>query len=77
MEVVAKRRNWAERRVFYHDPQGRLASVSTSWTDIWVPNPFVEVSAGRALFRPDDLLALGRMIDEVVSANKGKGADEV
>jgi Family of unknown function (DUF5372) len=40
------------------DGAGRLRSLPSSWTDVAAADPFVVVAAGRALFRPSDLLAV-------------------
>jgi hypothetical protein len=58
-----------ERRVFFYNHKGRKSSVPLDWTDIGPQDPFVAVSAGRALFRVEDLLGLARLIEEVNSAN--------
>ncbi len=33
-EFVARRRNWGEDRVYYHDERGELVSLPTGWTDV-------------------------------------------
>lgn len=52
------RQTWGEYRVFFYDEQGALQSLPASWTDAGTTEPFVTLSAGRAHFRPADLLAL-------------------
>lgn len=42
-----------------------MVSVPLSWTDIGPPDPFVKISAGRALFRVEDLLRLTILINEI------------
>jgi Family of unknown function (DUF5372) len=32
-ELVVYRHNWGEDRVYFHDQDGKLASVPASWTD--------------------------------------------
>jgi len=59
-----------ERRVFFFNTKGRKSSVPLYWTDIGPQDPFVTVSAGRALFRVEDLLGLVRLIGEIKSANR-------
>lgn len=56
------RQNWGEDRVWFHDNDGRLQSVPTSWTDAAPTDAFVVVSAGRSLFRLADLLELAQRI---------------
>jgi hypothetical protein len=59
---VTYRNNWGEDRVFFHTAEGRLDSVPARWTDLVAPDPFVAISAGRALSRVEDLLALVRLV---------------
>lgn len=56
------RQNWGEDRVWFHDNNGRLQSVPTSWTDAVAVDGFVVVAAGRSLFRVVDLLELAQRI---------------
>ena len=56
------RQNWGEDRVWFHDNDGSLRSVPTSWTDAAPMNVFVVVAAGRSLFRVADLLELTQRI---------------
>ena len=58
-----------ERRVFFFNHKGRKSSVPLDWTDIGPKDPFVAVSAGRALSRVEDLLGLAGLIEEINSAN--------
>ena len=57
-----------ERRVYYYNSEGCIASVPLEWTDIELPDPFIIVSAGRALFRIKDILRLVYLIDEIKKA---------
>jgi hypothetical protein len=41
--------------------------MSASWTDVIAVDPFVTISAGRALFRADDLLELAELIGRLSS----------
>jgi hypothetical protein len=54
--------NWREQRVYFHDDKGRLQALPASFTDVFAPDPFVVVSAGRSAFRVTDLLELTRLI---------------
>jgi Family of unknown function (DUF5372) len=62
---LTSRHNWGEDRVYFHDAAGQLRSVPAAWTDAVPADPFVAVAAGRALFRPDDLLAAVALIREM------------
>jgi hypothetical protein len=63
--LVGYAHSWGLPRVFYRLP-GRPGtySMSASWTTVEEPPPFLVVSAGRSLFRIDDLLLLADLIDE-------------
>ena len=56
------RHNWGENRVYFHDDEGRLVSLPASWTSVLAPDPFVVISAGRSVFRVQDLLELARLL---------------
>jgi len=64
-EFVARRRNWGEDRVYFHDQDGVLHSVLTGWTDAADVDPFVVMAAGRCPFRLEDLLALADLADQL------------
>ena len=69
-EINNVRRLPGECRVFFLNKKGRKSSIPLDWTDIGPKDPFVVVSAGRALFRVEDLLGLVRLIEEVSNANR-------
>jgi len=63
-ELVGFAHTWGEHRVFFRKPDDqRVYSLPASWTDVDVPDAFVVVSAGRSLFRPEDLLALADLLE--------------
>jgi hypothetical protein len=63
-ELVGFAHTWGEQRVFFRKPgDQRVRSLPASWTDVEPPDAFVVVSAGRSLFRPEDLLALADLLD--------------
>jgi len=66
-EFVARRRNWGEDRVYYHDERGELVSLPTGWTDVADADPFVMMAAGRSPFRIADLLDLVDLADQLRS----------
>ncbi len=61
-ELLTHRKTWGEDRVFFYD-RGRLRALPASWTDVLPPPPFVAIAAGRAHFRPDDLLRLAELVE--------------
>jgi hypothetical protein len=56
------RRNWGEDRVYFQAADGDLTSIPATWTNLCPTDPFVAVSAGRSLFRADDLLELAVLV---------------
>jgi len=62
-DMVVRKNNWAEDRVFYFDDDGQLRSLPAGWTDVDPPDPFVAVAAGRSTFRVEDLVALASLLD--------------
>ncbi|MHC4456853.1 MAG: DUF5372 family protein [Planctomycetota bacterium] len=69
-EIDSVRRIAYEYRVFFFNAKGHRSSVPLHWTDIGPQDPFVAVSAGRSLFRVEDLLGLVDLIEEINSANR-------
>jgi hypothetical protein len=59
-----------ESRVFFFNHKGRKSSVPLDWTDIEPQDPFVALSAQRALFRVEDLLGLARLVGKINSKNR-------
>ena len=51
----------------YVDEGGRVRMIPAGWTSLAAPDPFVSIAAGRSWFRPEDLLALGRLITALES----------
>ena len=70
LEIDNVKRIAYESRVFFFNTKGRKSSVPLYWTDIGPQDPFVAVSAGRALFRVADLLGLGHLIAEISNAKR-------
>jgi hypothetical protein len=68
-DLVCRRRHWSEDRVSYLDDEGRLRSVSADLTDIEPIDEFRRVAAGRAAFRPVDLLALCELLAALAGPN--------
>ena len=67
-EVCAIRKSPNEWRVFYFNQKGSKTSVPLGWTDIAPPDHFNIVSAGRALFRVEDLLRLVQLQKDINNA---------
>ena len=63
-ELVTRRHTWGEDRVFYYDQAGAIKSFLSNVTDLAAVDAFEHVSAGRSVFRVDDLLSLRRLVDK-------------
>ena len=74
IDVVERRCNWGEDRIFYRDPDGYLLSLPARWTSVDAEDPFVVVAAGRSRFRAVDLIDLAAL---VVKLRPRKQADSV
>ncbi len=75
--VLAQKYRWGDQRVYFQDEQDRLRSLPLAWTSLAAPDPFVARAAGRAFFRPADLLAVALLcqrLDSVLCT--GRGHDE-
>ena len=64
-ELAVHAHNWREDRLWFQVASGRLRSIPANWTSIVAEDPFVEVAAGRASFRLEELLELVRLIREL------------
>ncbi len=57
---------WGEDRVYFQRQESEhLVSVPASWTDVVPEDPFVQLAAGRSLFRVSDLVELVLMLEEL------------
>jgi hypothetical protein len=63
LELITRRSIFGRDRIYYYDAERRLRCVPIAWTSLAPPDSFVEASAGRALFRPADLLGLVQEIE--------------
>ncbi|WP_276970634.1 DUF5372 family protein [Ferrimicrobium acidiphilum] len=66
-DLISRKRNWGEDRVFIVGQGGLTTSMPATWTDVDPPDPCVVVSAGRTAFRIQDLLALAGLLDSLQS----------
>ncbi len=62
-DLVVRKNNWAEDRVFFFVEDSQICSVPAGWTDVDPGDPFVVVAAGRSVFRVDDLVSLASLIE--------------
>jgi hypothetical protein len=63
--LVEERRSRHGDRVWYEAEDGRVRSIRRDWTSLTVPDPFEVIAAGRARFRPEDLVGLVALLDEL------------
>ena len=69
-DLVVRKNNWAEDRVFVFVDDGALTSIPAGFTDVDPPDPFDFVSAGRSAFRVTDLLALASLLEGIRPAGR-------
>ena len=65
LEFVDCRLCWGEWRVFYYTEDGQVAYFPSAWTDAGQADPFVVLSAGRAVSRCEDLLRLVKLVEDL------------
>jgi len=70
IQIVSLKRSWDEDKVFYHQEDGRLASIPACWTSSYGPDVFNVIAKGRSVFRFKELLEFTRLIDEFLSENQ-------
>jgi len=63
-ELIIRRNNWGENRVYFNGDDNQLMSLPTNYTNVYEPDPFVILSAGRSHFKVADLMELVRLIQE-------------
>lgn len=76
-ELLTRGQAWGVDRVAYRDGQGRWHSMPANWTDASAPAPFVAIAAGRAYLRPDDLLRLVDLVEQVAARNETSAVGKV
>jgi hypothetical protein len=64
-EIVHWYKAWSTERVSFEDETGTLRFIPVPWTSLKDVDPFTVVSAGRSLFRTDDLLRLADLVAEL------------
>jgi len=62
LEVVDRRRCEDAERLYLEVEPGRIERLPVTWTDLGPPDVWLEIAAGRCLFRAEDLLRLVELI---------------
>jgi len=76
--VVDHRRSRHGDRIWYEADDGSIRTVPLAWTSLADVDPFEVISAGRTRFRPDDLVRLAALLDDLRARATGSGgADEL
>ena len=71
---VGERYNRYGRRLLLRVDDVTVCSVPPQWTDLVAPDPEIVIGAYRTLFRVADLLALGRLVDQLRKRDSSKDA---
>ncbi len=61
---------YGEDFLFFQNAENHNNNISAHWTSLKPPNPYVEISDGRSLFRPRDLLELVQFAKDIKPARK-------
>lgn len=69
--IATRRQYFGDERLVYYDDQRELASIPLAWTSLAPVDPVVVLSAGRSLFRVEDLIELARLIRRIRDARTG------
>lgn len=69
--LVDERRSRHGDRIWYQAADGSVHTVPRDWTSLAAPDAFAVIAAGRASFRPEDLLGLAVLLDEVQHRHHG------
>jgi hypothetical protein len=56
--------------VYFYDAAGQLIALPAAWTDLFLPDPFVVISAGRSAFRVAELLELTQLVARLRQGRK-------
>ena len=70
-ELANEQHRWGRHWLDAHADDGRLFSVPVEWTDRTTVDAYVAISAGRSLFRVDELLRLVTLIDGLTAVEGG------
>jgi len=68
--LIERKLAWGEDRVFFIDEHGQYRSIPASWTNFYEEDPFVKLAGGKAFFRYQDLLLLGKLMDKIKQMSK-------
>ena len=60
----------------FYDEKGALKTLPAGWTDAGQPDPFVALAAGRAHYRPADLLDLVRLVARLRDPDRANEQEE-
>ena len=74
--LVTHRKTWGENRIYFHNEAGQLVGLPAHWTDFFPLDPFQMVAAGRAHFRPTELLLLAELIEKTLSTPRLPASQE-
>jgi hypothetical protein len=62
IDVVVRRHQWGEDRIFYRNGAGHMASLPAGWTSAVPEDPRVAAGSGRSRFLVEDLIELAAVV---------------
>ena len=65
LEVVDRRHFEFGERLYLEVEPGRIETLPVAWTSLGPPDVWLDMAAGRSLFRVDDLLRLADLIASI------------
>ncbi|MFC1783210.1 DUF5372 family protein [Planctomycetota bacterium] len=67
---MCRRHIEGEDFLFFQHGENHNYGISIHWTSLNPPNPYVMISEGRSLFRPQELLELVQLLKDLKSNHK-------
>ena len=75
--LVEERRSRHGDRVWYEAEDGSVRSITRDWTSLATPDPFKVIAAGGAPFRPEDLVGLVALLDDLRRDDEGESSERM
>jgi hypothetical protein len=70
LTALCRRRIDGDDFLFFQNAESHNNGISVHWTNLNPPNPYIVISDGRSLFRPQELLELVQLLKDLKPAKK-------